>query len=229
MHWLLLFRIAALAWGTFCAIVLLGVGAHALSVFGTLRVVSFAWAGLSVATAVLALLTLPAMLVIDFLRTGAFTSMIVVDLAWIGFLGVLYLASGGAAADNAANFWVSCSGWNPAEARTVCGETSAAAAFGFLGWLGLWAYQITLLVILIIQANRGNYIWQRSVKEAFPVTGAIPPVNPDATGEAKPMGMAPNQYGYPPTNVVTPQTTGYTQPQQTANPYPQQQAHAYQV
>ena len=89
--------------------------------------------------------------------------MIVVDLAWVGasnllpplrplpwidasdrrpshalagFLGVLFLASGGAAADNAANFWVSCSDWSPAEARTVCGETSAAAAFGFLGWLG---------------------------------------------------------------------------------------------
>ncbi|KAM5535372.1 hypothetical protein V8D89_010894 [Ganoderma adspersum] len=226
MHWLSLFRLVALAWASFCAIVLLGVGGHALSTVNTLRLPSFAWAGLSVATAVLALLTLPAMLVIDLLRSGAFTSMIVVDLAWIGFLGVLFLASGGAAADNAANFWVTCSDWNPALARTVCSETSAAAAFGLLGWLGLWAYQITLLVILIIQANRGNYIWQRSVKETFPITG-IPPVTPATTGETKP--MAPNQYGYPPANVMTPQTTGYTQPQQTANPYPQQQAHVYQV
>ena len=92
------------AWAIFCALVLLGVGAHALSTVDTLRLPSFAWAGLSVATAVLAILTLPAMyvrsghargsrpsvnisfsrLVIDLLRTGAFTSMIVVDLAWIG-------------------------------------------------------------------------------------------------------------------------------------------------
>ena len=227
MHWLSLFRLVTLAWAIFCALVLLGVGAHALSTVDTLRLPSFAWAGLSVATAVLAILTLPAMLVIDLLRTGAFTSMIVVDLAWIGFLGILFLASGGAAADNAANFWVTCSAWNPAEARTVCSETSTAAAFGFLGWLGLWAYQITLLVILIIQANRGNYIWQRSVKETFPISGDIPPVTPAATGELK--SMAPNQYGYPPASTMTSQTTGYGQPQQMANPYPQQQAHGYQV
>lgn len=128
MHWLSLFRLVALgkehapsphnlvykipiAWASFCAIVLLGVGAHALSTVNTLRLPSFAWAGLSVATAVLALLTLPAMyatlghsrgsrphinisfyrLVIDLLRSGAFTSMIVVDLAWIGAFAPLLL------------------------------------------------------------------------------------------------------------------------------------------
>lgn len=91
----------------------------------------------------------------------------------------------------------------------------------------VWAYQITLLVILIIQANRGNYIWQRSVKETFPISGSVPPATPAITGESKP--MVPNQYGYPPANAVIPQTTGHSQPQQTANPYPQQQAYAYQV
>ena len=85
--------------------------------------------------------------------------MIVVELAWLGtlhsscyvrywwrrlttrtsstagFLGVLFLASGGAAADTAANYFNDCSFWSPALARTVCNETSAGAAFGFLGWL----------------------------------------------------------------------------------------------
>lgn len=59
-------------------------------------------------------------------RNGAFLA---------GFLGVLFLATGGAAAANAADFWVQCNAWTPALARTVCNETSAAAAFGFLGWV----------------------------------------------------------------------------------------------
>ena len=45
------------------------------------------------------------------------------------------LATGGSAADTAANYFSSCSTWNPALARTICVETSTAAAFGFLGWL----------------------------------------------------------------------------------------------
>lgn len=53
---------------------------------------------------------------------------------WPGFLGVLFLATGGSAADRAANFWVTCDLWTPAEARNICAETSAAAAFGILAW-----------------------------------------------------------------------------------------------
>ena len=69
-----------------------------------------------------------------------------------GFLGVLFLASGGAAADNAANFWVTCSDWNPALARTVCSETSAAAAFGFLGWL-VREYPFALTVSMQVERD----------------------------------------------------------------------------
>ena len=47
---------------------------------------------------------------------------------------MLFLATGGAAAERAADFWVDCDAWSPASARTVCSETSAAAAFGFLAW-----------------------------------------------------------------------------------------------
>ena len=47
----------------------------------------------------------------------------------------MLLATGAAAASNASGFWVQCGAWTPAAARTVCNETSAAAAFGFLGWV----------------------------------------------------------------------------------------------
>ena len=86
----------------------------------------------------------------------------------------------------------------------------------------MWAYAVVLLVLLIIQANRGNYVWQRSVKESFPAIGGVPPAGTTAPGvfeEGKPQQPA-GQYGYPP-STVSPQLTGYSQPQQPAQPYPQ--------
>ncbi|KAI0361735.1 hypothetical protein OH77DRAFT_1492716 [Trametes cingulata] len=233
MYWLSIMRIAVLAWAILSSLVLLGVGAHALSVLGGVsNLPTFSWTGLSVATAVLTLVTLPAMLAIDFLRTGAFSSMIVVELAWFGFLGILFLATGGTAADSAA-FWGNCAQWSPPSVRTVCSETSAAAAFGFLAWLPLWGYTITLLVLLIMHANRGHYVWRTSVKEANFAAGVPPATNaPGMTtaygSEGKPYeaaslnpGQAP--YAYPPNNATSPAPTAYGQPVAAtqANAYPQ--------
>ncbi len=152
----------------------------------------------------------------------------------------MFLATGGAAASNATGFWVQCSAWFPAAAVSVCNETSAAAAFGFLGWVAgqycvvqpcnrscsrtdrplctVWAYTGTVLVMLIIQAQRGNYIWQRSVKEINVQGGNnVPPVDMTAPGlygtDAKPHEQAalhPGQvpYAYPPSTLVSPQPTG---------------------
>lgn len=199
-----------------------------------------------------------------------------------GFIGVLLLATGGAAASSASGFWVQCNDWIPAAARTVCAEASAGAAFAFLGWVfskslsfhfinigpslhhprlqrllwslecnslvprTVWAYTGTLLVILIIQAQRGNYIWQRSVREipniAANNTGTIPPLTTTAPGlhgpekTAQASAVAP-QYGYPPQNAFSPQTTdtalpplspqptGYSSPALTYSS-PQQTGHA---
>ncbi|KAI0632813.1 hypothetical protein C8Q77DRAFT_1158273 [Trametes polyzona] len=221
MYWLSIFRIATLAFAILSAIVLLGVGAHALAPTSTFpEIPTFAWAGLGVATAVFALLTLPAMLVIDFLRTGAFSSMIVVELAWFGFLGVLFLATGSSAAERAADFWVTCN----TSAQSLCSENSAAAAFGFLGWLVLWAYSTTLLVLALIHANRGHYVWKTSVKEANFFGAGISPANPmvpttlNVYGpEAKPyeaasLNPAQMPYAYPPSTTASPAPSGYPHP-----------------
>ncbi|KAH9944471.1 uncharacterized protein BXZ73DRAFT_39366 [Epithele typhae] len=203
MSWLQLFRVAVLGWTIFCSLILLGLGAHLVSVLGGQTVQTFAWGGLAVATAVLTIVSVPAMIVIDMLRSGAFTSMIVVEIAWLSFLGVLFLATGGSAAANATTFWGTCSLFT-ATFESLCNETSAAAAFGFLGWLPLWAYTITLLIMLIIHAQRGNHVWLKSVKEADLANTAGPT---STTGPAAPnMGMHP----YPPSAAVSPQPTGYS-------------------
>ncbi|KAI0742310.1 hypothetical protein C8Q80DRAFT_899615 [Daedaleopsis nitida] len=235
MYWLSILRVIVIVWASLCAVALLGVGAHGLSVVPDLNGLPvFAWECLGIVTTILALVSLPCMLIIDLLRTGAFTSMIVVELAWLGFLGVMMLATGGAAAASASNFWVQCSVWYPAAARTVCSETSAAAALGFLGFFPLCAYAFTLLVFSLVQAHRGNYIWQRSVKEmqlqgSDTVMGPISA--PGAFNSSKPhetaaLNVNAGQYGYPSQQgVLSPQTTGYVSSQATgynqSQPMPQ--------
>ncbi|KAI0824265.1 hypothetical protein BC628DRAFT_1420343 [Trametes gibbosa] len=226
MHWLSIVRIAFLSFASLCAIILLGLGAHALAATSNLSgLPTFAWSGLGVATAVLALCTIPAMIAIDLLRTGAFSSLIVVELSWLSFIGILFLATGGSAADRAANFWVSCNTWSPQEAQNLCSETSAAAAFGILGWLALWVYTGILLVFLIIHAHRGHYVWRSTVKEAN-FGASVPPANTTAPGtygtEAKsyeaaslnPPAVSGAQppYAYPPSPAMSPTPTGYGQP-----------------
>lgn len=95
----------------------------------------------------------------------------------------------------------------------------------------MWAYSTTLLVMLILHASRGHYVWNTSVKEANfgaglpPKTTTAPVVNAYGA-EAKPHenaslnpGQAP--YAYPPgtapapTGYISPQTTGYNSPQTT--------------
>lgn len=72
--------------------------------------------------------------------------------------------------------------------------------------------------MLIIQAQRGNYVWQQSVKEAsFQGGNAVPSVGTTAPGlygtEAKPHEQAalnPGQvpYAYPPPTGISPHPTG---------------------
>ena len=159
---------------------------------------------------------------------------------------MLFLATGGAAAERAADFWVDCDAWSPASAQTVCSETSAAAAFGFLAWFPrmysvlyslhplprfflhllslrswltifcfqfftVWAYVITLLVFLIMHAMRGNYVWQKSVREAN-FEGGLPPPGPQATiyPENKAGQVPGTTHPYPPqpSVAVSPTPTG---------------------
>ena len=95
----------------------------------------------------------------------------------------------------------------------------------------VWAYTGTLLVVLIIHAQRGDYIWQSSVKEMeFKAGSSIPPAGTTAPGlygsEQKPVdGQGQVPYAYPPQNTMSPQSTGtLISPQSTGyqQPYAQQ-------
>ena len=78
----------------------------------------------------------------------------------------------------------------------------------------MWAYAITLLVFLIMHAQRGNYVWRRSVREAHFEAG-VPAAGPTATlyAEGKPHEVAA-LHTLPPSATASPQPTGHM-------PYPQ--------
>jgi len=124
------------------------------------------YAALTIATASLTIITLPAMIAIDFFRKGAFTSLVVVELSWLGLLWVLWLASGAAAADKNSVTFVSGCGYINDILDRACREAAGIEAFTFLNWIILMGYTIVLLVLSIIGHTRGHKIWTSTVGEA---------------------------------------------------------------
>ncbi|KAI0031687.1 hypothetical protein K488DRAFT_51594, partial [Vararia minispora EC-137] len=165
------------------SLICLGLGGHLVSaanvtvatVFGAVSGnVYYPFTGLAVATSVIHLISVVPMIVLGFLRPGAFTSFIVVEISWLSFMWVLWLATGALAASTLQG----CGG----SADTLCSEGSAITAFGFLSWIILMAYSVTLLVLSIIAHTRGQTdVWTSTVTEGFHL--------PPATMTEKPVAM----------------------------------------
>ncbi|KAF8075973.1 SCO1/SenC-domain-containing protein [Lyophyllum atratum] len=171
-------RKAAFGLVIFFSIIVLALSAHALNTTTTLFGLYFNFTALGVAAAALSLVSLPAMLVVDNMRKGAFTSMILVEIAWLGLLWVLWLAT--AASASSLGSLGRCNSRN-STINTLCHEIGAIQAFAHLAWLALFAYLAALLTFSVMTANRGyNRVWYQSVKEtdfnAPPVAQAQQPM-----------------------------------------------------
>ncbi|KAF8164825.1 hypothetical protein B0H34DRAFT_213820 [Crassisporium funariophilum] len=178
----------------------------------------FTFAALGIATGLLTLLTLPVMLFLSMKRKGAITSMIAVEISWTWFLWIMWIAVGGS---SAGTIWIGdCASYGSSRlytsAEAACRETQALTAFGFLNWIMLFFYNITLFVFVIRQHMRGHTgIWTGYVTETdYASTG---PNSTMHTQDKVDPAFAPQ---YPP---VTAQQTGVQGvPQtQTTSPYPQ--------
>ncbi|KAF5369956.1 hypothetical protein D9758_001411 [Tetrapyrgos nigripes] len=181
------------------SLIVLGLGGHLVSK-GELELESTKGAaGLAVATAVITLVSVPAMLIIDMIRRGAVSSLVVTELAGLGLLWVLWLATG---ADNVDQFNTGfpegCDvlgrlGPRFHDLQVICRELQAVSAFGFLNWLMLVGYWSVLLVCSLIAANRGeSRIWFTSVGE----TGFLSNGSTSQTTTSQKMEPMPSGAGY---------------------------------
>ncbi|KAK7060155.1 hypothetical protein VNI00_000919 [Paramarasmius palmivorus] len=169
MAFLPVFRLVALSTTLIFAAVLLGLNAHLTWLTNQYFGGYFAFAALSIATAVLTILTLPILITIEFTRKGkgGFFATILVELIWLCILWVLWLASAGKAAEDNSSIFPDGCGFGVAYIDTACREFAAIVAFNFLTWFALFAYTITVLVLSIMAAKRGKDVWFMSVREGL--------------------------------------------------------------
>ena len=222
-------RVAALGSVALFSLIVLGVAAHVTNLTTYNFGFYFTFAALSIATAVLSLLSLPVMIIVDKMRKGAFTSMIAVELGWLSFLWILWLSSAATASQASSGFNRGCR-YRSGLISTTCREFRAIQAFNYLNWIILFGYTGALLAFAIGAANRGIAAWTASVKavESGEVS-AIPQVTPQPTGPAvvpqmqQPLGtgvsQAPTmQIPVPHTAPVTPASGWTGQPQNPSTP-----------
>ncbi|KAG2138660.1 uncharacterized protein EDB93DRAFT_1299074 [Suillus bovinus] len=195
----------------------------------------FVFSALGVATAVLTILTIPIMLILDFIRRGAVTSMIIFELSWLFILAILWVATAGEAVstfnyyypqgcDYRSGTWISDTISNHAQSlpgsdvETYCMELQAVEAFAFLNFFIFLGYTAVLLVFSIIGSSRGNGVWMYSVKEAKFLSQNSSRVQQQVPlsqySGAPPTGYAPVQLGTYSNHSGTPGQSVHTQPQQ---------------
>jgi len=193
---------------SFFSIIVLGLGAHIASVFAP-AAVPFDFAGLGIAVSLLTLLSLIPMLVLSFMDKVLWVNMVAVEVGWLGFLWVLWLAT--AALTNNDLAFVVFGGCGFVDSSVNCGELLGFQALAWLNWVLLFKYTIVLIGLTVFQHVRGNRVWTAPV---YQVNFFAPPVGP-------PPGMVYEQKPgqYPPQQ---PQQYAPQQPQQYSPQQPQQ-------
>ncbi|KAF8559976.1 hypothetical protein OG21DRAFT_1429300, partial [Imleria badia] len=152
---------------TLFSIIVLGVTANLIALIQQYYNETATFSILAITVAALSLVTLSVMLVVDFLRHGAFMSMIVVELGWLFILCVLWVATAG---ETVSRFNISfpegCDFRNTL-LNGACQQVQVVQAFSFLNFIILLLYTIVLCVMAGIAASRGQDVWLSSVKESF--------------------------------------------------------------
>ncbi|TBU31292.1 hypothetical protein BD311DRAFT_752995 [Dichomitus squalens] len=239
MGWLQILRLAALSFAVLSGIIVASLSAHITAFIEENFATYYVYAALGIATGGLTFFTVPVLLLVDFLRTGAFTSYIIVELSWLSVLWVLWLATGALTVNDTAAVGVfqSCD-YIFVWVNQICHETQAIEAFSFLAWIVLMGYTVTLLVIALISARRGKPIWTSSVKQYAPAPAATaqpvisqPEYKADAfapqTAQQQLLYQQPHQNGvsfqqqHPPQPAASPVSVPSTVSYPTQPSYPQ--------
>ncbi|KAJ7064078.1 hypothetical protein C8F01DRAFT_39191 [Mycena amicta] len=161
-----IFRLVTLITVSLLALASIGMGG-ALTSLIFLDVV----AGIAIAAGVFTLLTVPVMLILEWLKPGVmFTSTVVFEVVWLTILSILWLATGGVSATF--NIFLACDvvtddfgfgdgddsdfGDGGPTIDPLCNLPRALTAFGFLNWVFLFFYVMTLMIMSCVAANRNQ-------------------------------------------------------------------------
>lgn len=119
----------------------------------------------NLAVSVMTLLTLPVMLAVDLMRRGAFSSLIIVEIIWLGVLVVLWLSTSAYTSHIFSPIQGACHSSTPFQTVvTLCNDIQVSLAFGWISWILVSAYWGTLFTLAISFARRGQPIWKSTVK-----------------------------------------------------------------
>jgi hypothetical protein len=171
-------------------------------------------------------------------RKGALPLLVWVELAWVGFLWIMWMSTAGSI--TSMGIFINC-GYLRGPAESICQQYQAVQAFAWLSWLIIFAWFVTLLAFSCIAHTRGNTrVWYTDSTEIPFANGAMGEKNnnmaPQYTGTTM---SGPSPYGTPQPNYgqqqqqwgAQPPQQGYA-PQQAYPPqngYPQQAAPYAQV
>ncbi|OCB84531.1 hypothetical protein A7U60_g8517 [Sanghuangporus baumii] len=121
------------------------------------------FAGLAVAISVITLIVITPMLAIDFVRRGAVTSWVIVELGVTGVLMILWLATAATTADFT-DGTVDCDGLR-GDSEFICRTYQAIEAFAFINWLLLLFYFSALIGFSVTAQVRRNPPWRGTVRD----------------------------------------------------------------
>ncbi|TFY80411.1 hypothetical protein EWM64_g3600 [Hericium alpestre] len=122
---------------------------------------------LGVAISVISIVSLLPMIIVDFLRRGAFTSWVIVEVSWLSVLWILWLSTGAYSAwAYGLMFVFSDCDYIANTVSQLCQEYKALEAFSFLTWIILMAYAVVLMIFAFMGQSRGNKTWTSTVRDA---------------------------------------------------------------
>ncbi|KAG7096205.1 hypothetical protein E1B28_003656 [Marasmius oreades] len=153
-------RMVVLGIAALFSFVTIALAGHMRSVTGEFIVYDFE--NLSIAVAVLTIISVPVFLVVGFLRKGSWFTMNVVEVPVLGFLSILWLANGILYTEWDSVLYASlqCSSKRlSATGQTFCGEFRAVEALSFITWIALFGYAAATIVFCLIGKSRGNNVW----------------------------------------------------------------------
>jgi hypothetical protein len=173
MSFLRVFRVVVFSVASVFAVIVLAMGGYLISVEVEAELGYIDYVPMAIASGTWTVFVLPAFLIVDMTRQGAWTSMIVSELAVLSVLWMLWMTTG----ILTSVFWAGsgCSDLYGV-GLPFCQVSTGIEAISYLTFLLILAYVFTLLVFTLIAASRGHSVWTSSVKNTdFFARGVVQP------------------------------------------------------